>query len=136
MKVIICMDDTNGIMFNHRRQSQDKLIRAKIFSILNGYRLFVSHYTAKQFTTEECRKLSVVDEPLAEAGPDDFCFAEDYEVDVSNPAIKSIIVFRWNRVYPSDRFFDAAPLKEWNLSLSEDFVGNSHEKITMEVYER
>jgi hypothetical protein len=45
------------------------------------------------------------------------------------------VVYRWNRRYPGDVFFDldvsAAP---WRCVETEEFVGSSHEKITKEVY--
>jgi len=44
-------------------------------------------------------------------------------------------LFRWNRIYPSDVKF---PIKldqgQWHRVSTEDFLGSSHEKITMEVY--
>ena len=30
MNIIVCLDDKNGMMFNKRRQSQDKLLRSDI----------------------------------------------------------------------------------------------------------
>ena len=33
MIIIAAVDDRNGMMFNHRRQSQDKVLREKILSL-------------------------------------------------------------------------------------------------------
>ena len=30
MNIIICLDDNNGMMFNKRRQSQDRILRADL----------------------------------------------------------------------------------------------------------
>ena len=49
--------------------------------------------------------------------------------------IEKIIVFWWNRHYPSDRKFDL-DLSKWNKVSKEEFAGYSHEKITKEVYEK
>jgi hypothetical protein len=49
--------------------------------------------------------------------------------------IEKIIVFWWNRHYPSDRKFDL-DLSKWNKVSEEEFAGYSHEKITKEVYEK
>ena len=51
------------------------------------------------------------------------------------PKIDTFILFRWNRDYPADFFFKV-DLSQWNLISTEDFEGTSHEKITMEVYEK
>ena len=134
MTVIICVDDNGGVMFNSRRQSQDKILRAKVLSMLNGKQLLVSPYTAKQFFPDDQPHLHVSDNCYQEASLEDICFAEDSLPNLSDHSLLSIVLFKWNRVYPADRFFDTSALKSWNLISTEDFSGNSHEKITMEVY--
>ncbi len=49
--------------------------------------------------------------------------------------IKKLIIFKWNRVYPADQYLDIDPEKMTKVQ-EEEFVGFSHEKITMEVYEK
>ena len=34
MIVIACLDDNGGMMFNHRRQSQDRMLRAHIAALV------------------------------------------------------------------------------------------------------
>ena len=48
--------------------------------------------------------------------------------------IEKIVLFRWNRHYPADAHFQFPG--KWALTAREDFPGSSHEKITMEVYEK
>ena len=36
MIVIACLDDNGGMMFNHRRQSQDRVLRAHIAALVGG----------------------------------------------------------------------------------------------------
>ena len=36
MIVIACLDDNGGMMFNHRRQSQDRMLRAHIAALVGG----------------------------------------------------------------------------------------------------
>lgn len=136
MTVVVCVDDNGGVMFNSRRQSQDKILRAKVLSMLNGKQLLVSSYTAKQFFLDDQPHLRVSDKCYQEASSEDICFAEDILPNLSDHSLKSIVLFKWNRVYPADRFFDTAALINWKLISTEDFSGNSHEKITMEVYAR
>ncbi|WP_461880925.1 hypothetical protein [Fusicatenibacter sp.] len=49
--------------------------------------------------------------------------------------IEKMIVFWWNRRYPSDRKLDLN-LSAWKKTSEEEFAGYSHEKVTKEVYER
>ena len=51
--------------------------------------------------------------------------------------IKKIILFKWNRIYPADMYFDIPLVEnEWKLTYVDEFEGNSHEKITMEEWKR
>lgn len=36
VKIIVAVDDSYGMMFNHRRQSQDKILRGKIIQRVSG----------------------------------------------------------------------------------------------------
>lgn len=49
--------------------------------------------------------------------------------------IDTVIIFRWNRVYPADRYFKWPADQNFVLSSFENFEGNSH-YVTMEVYKR
>ena len=52
-----------------------------------------------------------------------------------NVVADKIVLYRWNRRYPADRYFPVN-LNEWTLISSEEFAGKSHEKVTKEVWER
>ena len=54
-------------------------------------------------------------------------------VKASEKEMQKIILYRWNRVYPADLYFDI-DLKNWHIKESNDFAGSSHDKITEEVY--
>ena len=43
--------------------------------------------------------------------------------------------FKWNTKYPADMYFDI-DLNRFQLVVTKDFQGNSHNKITMEIYKR
>ena len=132
MRLIVCLDDKNGMAFNHRRQSRDRIITETIEELVKGSTLHFSPYSAKLFP-------SGVFEPsedyLSRAGEDDFCFVELEDVAPYEGQIEEITVFRWNRVYPADLKFQI-DLTQWSLERTVEFPGNSHEKITMEVYKR
>ena len=71
------------------------------------------------------------------ARENDTCFVENRALSAYAERIKKLIIYRWNRHYPSDMTFDIEPEKEgFRLLHTEDFEGNSHEKITKEIYVR
>ena len=133
LNIIICLDDKNGMLFNKRRQSCDKEIRKRIYTLVNNSKLWMNEYSKKQFT-EAFNNIIVDNDFLSKACENDFCFIENVDFSDKNNDINKIFVFRWNRVYPSDVKFDAQLLKHFKLINSTDFKGNSHDKITMEEY--
>ena len=137
MILITALDDNNGMLFNKRRQSQDKELRQKMLHMSEGSRLWLSPYSAKQFEPDYAHRLSIADDPAASAGEGEYCFIEDTPFAPYEEKAEKIIVFRWNRVYPADRKFDISLTADGRrLVSSEDLPGNSHENITMEVYEK
>ena len=51
------------------------------------------------------------------------------------PKMEQLIVYRWNRHYPSDASFPIAlEAPAWQCCEMTEFRGYSHEKITKEVY--
>ena len=124
-------------MFNHRRQSQDRVLRAHIAELVGGARLWMNHYSAQQFDAESIQHLNVDDDFLQEAVEGDYCFVEDAALTPYEIWIEKMILFRWNRTYPADQFFDIDLCGgNWKLSESIEFAGHSHERITLEVYLR
>ena len=132
MKIIVCVDDFNGMTFNNRRQSRDSAVINKILSLTQNSRLLISSYSKNLFLNGEAE---VSPSPLKSALPEDFCFIENEDVSAYFEHIDSFIIFRWNRRYPSDLKF-TLDLQSYRLVSSEDFPGTSHDKITMEVYEK
>ena len=108
-------------MFNHRRQSQDRVLRAHIAALVGDARLWMNHYSAQQFDAESIQHLNVDDAFLQEAVDGDYCFVEDTALKSYERWIEKIIVFCGGN---------------WKLSESDEFAGYSHERITMEVYLR
>lgn len=138
MILIIAVDDNNGLAFNRRRQSQDRILRDKILGLAKGKRLWVTLYTAQQFeSVSEHPELNVSENPLTEAVAGEYAFVENMLVGEYARWIEKIVLFRWNRAYPSDLKFDIdiSDGNHWRLVQTEDFAGYSHDRITMEVYE-
>lgn len=139
MILIVTIDDNNGMLFNKRRQSQDMALRKRILSMSAGSRLWVNSFTEKQFGRDgnEAGHLIVDDCFMDKAAPGEYCFVENISAAPYEDKAEKIILFKWNRKYPGDFYFDIdLAAGGWKLSFTEDFPGSSHEKITMEVYNR
>ena len=133
MILIVCVDDTGGLGFNRRRQSQDRALRARMLE--KWGRLWMNAYSAGQFAKEDP---VTADEGFLEmAGPGDACFAEGPAAAEALDRAEKLVLYRWNRKYPADCHFPLdLEARGWRLEETEDFAGSSHEKITEEVYVR
>ena len=49
MVLVVATDDQGGMMFNKRRQSQDRILRARILDLAKDSRLWMNAYTGRQF---------------------------------------------------------------------------------------
>lgn len=134
MNVIVCLDDRDGMMFNGRRLSMDQAIREDVLRLVGLRSLWMSGYTFKQFPENNIRNVIVDRLFLSKARERDYCFVEDLHISHHVPNIEQLIIYRWNRKYPSDFYFDIDMSIGWELTDSCDFPGYSHECITREVY--
>ena len=133
MKLIFCIDDKNGMMFFGKRQSQDRVLRDWIMNYTGASHLLMSPYSAKQFENASC--ITVDGDYMNNAGENDYCFIEDGAYSTDNAS--EIVLCKWNRHYPADKFFTLDLKKSGFEKIStEDIVGSSHEKITIEIYRR
>lgn len=135
MILIFCVDDQMGIMFNGRRQSQDSALRERIVQISSKSKLWINSYSETQFKVNDASHINISDYFLNEATSGEFCFVEDKQVKSYESTIEIIILYKWNKSYPSDMFFDI-DLSGWKCIRTTDFAGSSHEKITEEIYTR
>ena len=133
MKIAVCIEKSGGMLFNNRRVSKDSILQQKLLECVGEGKILLNEYSAKQFTTTE--HLQVSDDFLTIASDEDICFIENVEIPMDQ--VKQVYLFKWNRDYPADTYFDYN-LKELGFKKvrSEDFAGSSHKKITLEVYQR
>lgn len=133
MNLIICMDEQGGLSFFGKRQSMDSALRKKALELAGKMPLWMDAYSAGQFT-EHSNRICVDEAYLQNAPENAWCFAERIQPDLSQ--VDKLAIFRWNRLYPSDKKFtiDLAQLGA-KLCSREDFVGTSHPNITLEVYQ-
>lgn len=136
MILIICIDENGGMLFNNRRQSQDKVLRQRLLLLVKDNKLMMNSYSKNQFT-EAMPNIFVSEDFLEKADHGDFCFVENTDITPYLNKAEQIIVYKWNRAYPFDMKFDISILEnDWQLCSKFDFVGSSHEKITEEVYKQ
>ena len=134
MKVIVCLDDRYGMLFNHRRQSSDRVLCNRIVALTENDILRMNSYSAQLFSEQGLHML-VDGDFLEKANGDDYCFVENSDITPYAEKVNAVIIYRWNRVYPSDVKFPAELFSQrWRLTSRCDFVGNSHERITEEIY--
>ena len=113
MKIIVCVDNQNGMMFNHRRQSQDRVLRKRILELTGGKKLWMNAYSQKQFLQvngnmpkeqEQSGQLGQsgqiqADEAFLEkAGPGEPCFVEDRSVAPFAGRVERVVLYRWDRI--------------------------------------
>lgn len=135
--MVSAADDRLGTGFNHRRQSRDEALRKDLVSKANGAPLWMSACSLRQFGAEAAKAdIRISENFLFDAGEGEFCFVENILVVSAESRAEKIILYRWNRIYPADIYFDIDLSKGWFLAEREDFSGKSHEKITREVYLR
>ncbi len=133
MKFIICIDKNNGVSLFNKRLSSDIALREYLAQIIGDSKLWVSSYSAKQFG-DECAYITD-DDYLSKAGEQDYVFVEDKGFDIAKAT--QFIICNWNRRYPADAFFKV-DLKALGFKRvdKQDLKGKSHDKITVEVYQR
>jgi hypothetical protein len=75
MKLIVCLDEQKGMMFNRRRQSRDRVLIDDVLIHIGGDPLYISNYSSTLFPMKD--NIHVVDNPLMYAEETGYCFAED-----------------------------------------------------------
>lgn len=133
MNVIITLDNRNGMLFNGRRLSRDRVLNERILARAGG-KLFLNAYSAGLFAGSDA-DLTVCEDFADRAGQGDFCFVEAPPLAPYESSIETLTVYRWNRDYPSDCTLDLS-LNRWKLISANEFPGSSHDTIREEVYRK
>lgn len=131
MKVIVCLDDRKGMMFNHRRLSRDELVIHDIMEIVDQETISMNAYSYSMFQNVDKGNCKVSDSFLQTQS--EYYFVEDDDLSAYYEDIEELIIYWWNRKYPYDLAL-AINIEAYQLCESEIFVGQSHEKITKERY--
>lgn len=136
MKIIVCLDDYGGMLFNSRRQSRDRMLIDDIMMDLGYQKICISEFSEILFTPHKGR-YEIVEDFSQLLDSDRVCFIENVDVKPYIGKIDTVTLYHWNRVYPRDFVFDINLEKEgFSLVSSCEFEGYSHENIRKEVYKR
>lgn len=134
MTIFVCMDDNNGMLFNHRRQSRDEAVLKDILGTA-GQKVWMNAYSSKLFGTVLDR--IIIEDDFLECAPkDSYCFLENLPLKPYEDKLDTIIVYCWNKVYPADTYLDIDLNLNWEVMDTKEFGGTSHEKITRKIFKR
>ena len=134
MIVAVCLDPKNGMTFNDRRQSRDRVVVDNIIKTASDNRIRISEYSQTLFADKGAHYI-INENPLEQASATDFCFIENIPIRKYADKIEKIIVYRWDKQYPQTQSFDIPlPSDTWALQSITEFPGHSHEIIKKEVY--
>ena len=128
LKIIICLDDNNGMLFNNRRQSRDRLLTADIIENLKDEKLNIFEFSNLLFA-EYPEKICI----CTELTKGEAHFIENVDLKPFEDSIRELTVYRWNRAYPADFTCDV-DFGKFTLVCETEFAGSSHEKITKQIY--
>ena len=136
MFIIATVDESYGMMFNNRRISRDRVILEKLNELLDGKKIWANSFTAEEYADSKI-VFHIDDDFVDKAGEGEYVFIENIQIGKYREKIEGVILFYWNRRYPSDFKLDYIPRENGMVCVSKlDFAGYSHDKITMEVWKR
>lgn len=135
MKAFVCVDDGFGMAFLGKRLSRDSRVCEDIVLTAAEDTVYMSPQTKKLFPDFEGAKISdLTDEILSSS---DYYFFETVSPSPYLDYIEEIVLYRWNRRYPSDLKLGFLPTDSGYARVSvTEFVGTSHDCITKEVYKK
>lgn len=130
MTVYLCLDDRGGLLFGGRRQSRDACLLADLAAMV-PQRLTIDPFSEKLIAAAGI-PYTLAEEFLPE---DAHFFLENRNPEDLLPLAHKLVIYRWNRRYPSDVRWEGSPGDHgFTLAETTEFPGKSHETITKEVY--
>lgn len=133
MKLIVCVDETMGMMFNNRRQSRDGVLIEHILDLVDDKKIWITTFSESLFRFKT--EYVLFEGKPENIGSEDYCFVENIVPSTLEEYVDEIILYNWNKRYPSDMHFDI-DLDDWILEVENEIKGSSHEKITEKIYKK
>lgn len=135
MILIACIDERNGMLFNNRRLSRDRILLNHIIEITKNEKLWITNFSQDLFDNIENKNIIIDNECIKKANKNEYCFIENIDISTFFESVDKVILYNWNRHYPADMYFNVS-LDNWVLNFENEFTGSSHEKITEKIYVR
>lgn len=132
MIFIFTLDDTNATQFCGKRQSKDRVVAKDILEFIDSGPIYIKEKTAS-FFKDEANFIFVNN--FENVPEDAICFAEEVISKELLDKAEFIVVYRWNRQYPS-LVKDRLNLTDYTKEIIKEFKGSSHDKITVEIYKK
>ena len=125
--VAICLDDGGGMLFGGQRQSRDRVLTAELCASTNG-KIYITSFSSAIFK-EHRERVEIVDDPFNDAPDGATLFIENIDISPDEDRVAEILLYKWNRKYPADKWIDI-DLSSYRIISKRIFVGSSHDKIT------
>lgn len=104
MKVIVCHDLLNGIMFNKRRTCHDINQRKHLRELINGSNIYMSDYSYKKFS--DIFPDAKITDSVTDIKENEYFFLENDLFDLNCELVNEFIVYKWDNSFPSDFDFN------------------------------
>lgn len=137
MRCFICLEDRGGMAFNKRRLSKDSKVIEDIVRTIEDKTLLIEDYSKSLFDDKaiKLKSVSSFEKSMGLVKYGENVFAELW--DPYGKGFEEYVIYRWNRTYPFDLAFDHDLQADgFQLEMTYDFEGTSHEKITKEVWRK
>ena len=131
--VAICLDDRGGMLFFGRRQSRDRVLISELVDSVDK-KIYINSFSKLLFEPH-ADKVVICDNPLLECPDGGIVFVEDLPLQPYLADISKIILYKWNKLYPSDKRIDI-DFDDFRVVSEKIFVGSSHEKISKVTLEK
>ncbi len=124
-----------GVSLFGRPVSRDIFVFEDLAALAGERELIARPGAAALFSGVRAR-LTLLPDPEKAEIPDAFVLF-DAAVPADLGRFDRVTLYRWNRDYPADVFFDEKALTAgFTKTETSEFPGNSHPRVTREIYER
>ena len=135
LTVFVCVDDDLGMTFCGRRQSRDSAVTDDMIkeAVRASGKLYALPFSEKLIGADP--RVEIKADALKALGRGDYVFVENEALLPYLKKISRLVIYHWNRAYPSDKKLDTPPKEHgFRLFLRSEIKGTSHDRITKEVY--
>ena len=131
--VAVCLDDRGGMLFFGRRQSRDRVLISELIQSTEG-KVYINKFSELLFEPHR-EHVVICDDPMRECPDGGTVFVENLPLLPYFDDISQIILYKWNKNYPSDKRIDIK-FDAFRVVSDTAFVGSSHDKINKVILKR